>query len=146
MGDGDWTGAPVFLLFLPGAIFPLTFFFKWLTFKIALPDVLEIPIRYLLVAAFIESVSPLLIALTAFLIVLVSIRFLIKMRIEFNTPAIFLSGLFLFNWAINHHILAKILKKYYTNYMYMLLIFAAAAIGTASFPLAWLFVDRLLKL
>jgi hypothetical protein len=145
MGDGDWTGAPVFLLFLPGVIFPLTFFLKWLTFKIALPDILpdllKIPMRYLLVAAFIESAAPLLIA---FLIVLVSIGFLIDMKIEFNAPAIFLSGLFLFNWAINHHILVKVLKKYYSNYM--LLIFAAAAIGTASFPLAWLAVDRLLRL
>jgi hypothetical protein len=135
MDGGDWTGAPVFLLFLPGAIFPLTFFLKWLTFKIALKDVSEIPIRYFVVAAFIESVNPLLIALTEFIAIDKLARAYIQVGIEFIIPIVFFSCLFILNLALNRYILAKILKQYHSNYM--LLIFAAAAMGTVSFPLAW---------
>ena len=123
-----------FLLFLPGVIFPLTFFLKWLTFKIALKDVPEIPVRYFIGAAFVESANPLLIALTEFIVIDKLAKAYIQMSNEFIIPIAFFFGLFLSNWVVNHYIFAEIIKKYYSNYM--LLIFAAAAIGTASFPLA----------
>lgn len=136
MVDGDLKGINILLLFLPGAIFPLTFLLKWLTFKLAIENISKISVWRMILGAFLESATPLLMLI---IMILLIIPFLdIVLRIDFLKKMRFVEAafcLFFLNWGVNHIVFSSVISKTYPNYM--LLVIALAAIATVPFPMAW---------
>jgi hypothetical protein len=141
MGDADWRGVEVLLLFIPGIIAPLTFLFKWISFKLFLDGINPIPVTHIAVAAFLESATPLLSVLSVILMRILSELLFHNNFYQYWDVQILLC-LFLWNYLVNKVSIANVVKRY-SNYTFILI--ALSVIATTVFRLTWLLVESLLR-
>jgi hypothetical protein len=141
MGDADWRGVEVLLILIPGVISPLTFLFKWISFKLFLDGINPIPLTHIAGAAFLESVTPLVAIFSALLIRLLSgLLFHNDFSQSWDIHVLFC--LCLWNYLVNKVSIANIVNRY-QNHTFILI--ALSVIATAVYRLTWLVVESILK-